>query len=48
MAWVLSTQVFDFAISLSLWPWFVGTMAGMAAAWGAVRWRCAECCARRL
>ncbi|EXX93235.1 putative membrane domain protein [Bordetella holmesii 1058] len=34
MAWVLSTQVFDFAISLSLWPWFVGTMAGMAAAWG--------------
>lgn len=34
VAWVLSTQVFDFAISLSLWPWFVGTMAGMAAAWG--------------
>ncbi|WP_155271614.1 ABC transporter permease [Bordetella hinzii] len=33
VAWVLSTQVFDFAISLSLWPWAAGAAAGMAGAW---------------
>ncbi len=33
VAWVLSTQVFDFAISLSLWPWGAGAVAGMAGAW---------------
>lgn len=35
IAWVLSNQVFDFTITLSLWPWL------------ATRWRCAVCCVRR-
>lgn len=33
IAWVLSTQVFDFAITLHLWPWLAGTAAGMLGAW---------------
>ncbi|MGB3820266.1 FtsX-like permease family protein, partial [Achromobacter pulmonis] len=33
IAWVLSTQVFDFTITLSLWPWLVGIGAGMLGAW---------------
>lgn len=33
VAWVLSTQVFDFAITMSLWPWLAGAAAGMAGAW---------------
>ena len=33
IAWVLSTQVFDFTITLSLWPWLVGVGAGMLGAW---------------
>ena len=31
---VLSTLVFDFAITLSLWPWLAGIGAGMLGAWG--------------
>lgn len=34
VAWVLSRQVFDFDITLSLWPWFAGIIAGMLGAWG--------------
>ena len=34
IAWVLSTLVFDFAITLSLWPWLAGIGAGMLGAWG--------------
>ena len=30
----LSTLVFDFAITLSLWPWLAGIGAGMLGAWG--------------
>ncbi|WP_154582186.1 FtsX-like permease family protein, partial [Bordetella pertussis] len=33
VAWVLSTQVFDFAISLQWWPWLAGALAGMLGAW---------------
>ncbi|KNE22177.1 ABC transporter permease, partial [Achromobacter spanius] len=33
IAWVLSTQVFDFTITLSLWPWLTGIGAGMLGAW---------------
>ncbi|NMK49158.1 FtsX-like permease family protein, partial [Achromobacter sp. Bel] len=33
IAWVLSTQVFDFTITLSLWPWLAGIGAGMLGAW---------------
>lgn len=33
VAWVLSTQVFEFSLSLSLWPWVAGAIAGMAGAW---------------
>ncbi|WP_241129094.1 ABC transporter permease, partial [Achromobacter xylosoxidans] len=33
IAWALSTQVFDFTITLSLWPWLVGVCAGMLGAW---------------
>jgi putative ABC transport system permease protein len=29
----LSTQVFDFTITLSLWPWLAGIAAGMLGAW---------------
>lgn len=34
VAWVLSRQVFDFNITLSLWPWIAGIAAGMFGAWG--------------
>lgn len=33
IAWALSTQVFDFTITLSLWPWLAGIAAGMLGAW---------------
>ncbi|WP_175129785.1 ABC transporter permease [Achromobacter piechaudii] len=33
IAWALSTQVFDFTITLSLWPWLAGIGAGMLGAW---------------
>jgi putative ABC transport system permease protein len=33
IAWVLSRQVFDFDITLSLWPWIAGIAAGMLGAW---------------
>jgi len=33
IAWALSTQVFDFTITLSLWPWLAGIVAGMLGAW---------------
>jgi putative ABC transport system permease protein len=33
IAWALSRQVFDFDITLSLWPWIAGIAAGMAGAW---------------
>ena len=42
---VLSTLVFDFAITLSLWPWLAGIGAGMLGAWGGGAWPCAACCA---
>ena len=45
IAWVLSTLVFDFAITLSLWPWLAGIGAGMLGAWGGGAWPCAACCA---
>ena len=47
IAWVLSTLVFDFAITLSLWPWLAGIGAGMLGAWGGGAWPCAACCAPR-
>ena len=31
VAWLLARQVFDFPLSLSLWPWLVGAAAGMLA-----------------
>lgn len=34
IAWALSTYVFDFRITLSVWPWLVGVGVGMLAAWG--------------
>jgi putative ABC transport system permease protein len=34
IAWALSTFVFDFAITLSAWPWVLGMGVGMLAAWG--------------
>lgn len=34
VAWALSTFVFDFRITLSLWPWLAGVGVGMLAAWG--------------
>lgn len=34
IAWALSNYVFDFRITLSLWPWLVGVGVGMLAAWG--------------
>ena len=33
IAWVLSTQVFDFTITMRVWPWLAGMAAGMAGAW---------------
>ncbi|OZI39484.1 ABC transporter permease [Bordetella genomosp. 1] len=33
VAWVLSTQVFDFTITMRVWPWLAGMAAGMAGAW---------------
>ncbi|HEY0296506.1 MAG TPA: FtsX-like permease family protein [Bordetella sp.] len=33
VAWALATQVFDFTMSLSLWPWLAGPAAGMLVAW---------------
>jgi putative ABC transport system permease protein len=30
----LSRYVFDFTITLSLWPWLAGIAAGMLGAWG--------------
>ncbi|WP_233238925.1 ABC transporter permease [Bordetella sp. LUAb4] len=34
VAWALSRYVFDFNITLSLWPWLAGIAAGMLGAWG--------------
>lgn len=34
IGWALSVYVFDFQITLSLWPWLVGMGVGMLAAWG--------------
>ncbi|WP_370519945.1 ABC transporter permease [Bordetella sp. 15P40C-2] len=34
IAWALSTYVFDFRITLSLWPWLAGIGVGILAAWG--------------
>ncbi|WP_454689533.1 ABC transporter permease [Achromobacter aloeverae] len=34
VAWALSRYVFDFSITLSLWPWLAGLAAGMLGAWG--------------
>ncbi|ALM81997.1 ABC transporter permease [Bordetella sp. N] len=34
VAWALSRYVFDFTITLSLWPWLAGIAAGMLGAWG--------------
>ncbi|OWT70143.1 MULTISPECIES: ABC transporter permease [unclassified Achromobacter] len=34
VAWALSRFVFDFTITLSLWPWLAGIAAGMLGAWG--------------
>jgi len=33
VGWALSTYVFQFAMTYSLWPWLAGPAAGMAGAW---------------
>lgn len=33
IAWALSSQVFDFTITIRFWPWVAGMAVGMAGAW---------------
>jgi len=33
LAWILASQVFDFHLEFSVWPWFAGLAAGMGSAW---------------
>lgn len=33
VAWALSSQIFDFTITIKAWPWLAGMAVGMAGAW---------------